>query len=195
MHTFTVCMQAFTVYNKVCSGYCQASFYTYFMDWTMQALRVLNKAWDHERQEVPAMTILFNIKICQVEQMIGQGKRQLQGVEGVDHKGTRHQFLEGTRLYFSTKLFDVKCMPWSFIGVLQTPQTAVVYLQSIAEEEEVTSVQNLSIVTITEVTCVPHLVVRKMSDSGDQMGPTFTVPANADLEVVLNSIPCYYMFG
>ena len=112
------------------------------------------------------------------------GLRKKQGIAGVDHKGTVHQFLEGNKLYFSTKLRDVKCIPWNFIEVLQTPQTAVVFLHpNTEEEEEANSVQNLSIVTITEVTCVPHLVVRKMSDNGDQMGPTFTVPANADLEV------------
>lgn len=113
------------------------------------------------------------------------GLRKKKGIKGVDHKGTVHQFLEGNKLYFSTKLSDVKCMPLHFIKVLQTPQTAIVYLHPNAEEEEeANSVQNLSIITITEVRRVPRLVVRKMSDSGDQLGPILMVPANADLEVV-----------
>lgn len=149
----------------------------------MQALRVLDNAEDHERKRVPARTILFNIKICPI------GKRR--GIEGVDHNGIVHQFLEDSKLelYFSTKYYDVKCMAMHFKNVLELPQRAIVYqLPSIAEdpkaeEEDTNSVQNRSIVTITEVSNVPCLMVMKLSKSGNQLGRTLTVPANAGLKV------------
>ena len=145
---------------------------------------------DHNKQKVPADTILFNIR--QVSQSGCLRKRQ--GIEGIGCSGTVHWFLEdGDPLYFSTKLFDVKCLPMCFTRVLQLPQTARVYLQQTRkeeeeeEEEERDSLQNLSAVTITEVSQEHHLVVRKLSDSGDNLGPTFTIPLKADLKVALNT--------
>ena len=155
------------------------------MHWTLQALKVLDNALDHNKQKVPAKTILFNIR--QVSQRVGLRKRC--GIEGVDSSGTIYQFLEGENpLYFSTKLFDTKCSPGYFPKVLQLPQTARVYLHSNTEEEEeeeVKSLQNLSTVTITEVSHGHHLVVRKLSDGGNHLGPAFTVPSTADLKVVV----------
>ena len=157
--------------------------HNYIMHWTLQALKVLDNALDHNRQAVPAKTILFNIR--QVSQRVGIRKRC--GIEGVDSSGTVHRFLEGEDpLYFSTRLFDVKCIPGYFPKVLQFPQTARVYLNpnTEEEEEEVNLLQNLSTVTITEVCHGHHLVVRKLSDSGDGLGPTFTVPWDTNLKVV-----------
>ena len=155
------------------------------MHWTLQALKVLDNALDHNRQKVPAKTILFNIR--QVSQRVGLRKRR--GIEGVDCSGVVHRFLEGEDpLYFSTRLCDVKCIPGYFRKVLQFPQTARVYLNPNTEEEEeeeVNLLQNLSTVTITEVSHGHHLVVRKLSDDGNQLGPAFTVPLTADLKVVL----------
>ena len=142
---------------------------------------------DQKGQLVPANTILFNI--CQVSPEVGMRKRH--GIEGVDQSGTVHCFLEDDdSLYFSTKLYHVKCPPLCFTRVLQLPQTARVYLHPTTleeeeeEEEERDSLQNLSTVTITEVIQDYHLVVRKLSDSRDSLGPAFTVPLTADLKVV-----------
>ena len=153
----------------------------------IQALKVLNNPKDHNKQKVPADTILFNIR--QVSQMVGLRKRH--GIEGVGYRGTVHCFLEGDDpLHFSTKLYDVKCPPMCFTRVLQLPQTARVYLHPTTkeeeeeEEEERDSLQNLSTVTITEVSQKYHLVVRKLSDIRDDLGPTFTIPLKADLKVV-----------
>ena len=154
------------------------------MHWTLQALNVLDNALDHNGQKVPAKTILFNIR--QVSQRVGLRKRC--GIEGVDCSGVVHRFLEGEDpVYFSTKLFDVKCLPMCFKNVLQLPQTARVYLHPNAEEEEeeVNLLQNLSTVTITEVSHGHHLVVRKLSDDGNHLGPAFAVPLTADLKVVV----------
>ena len=82
----------------------------------------------------------------------------------------------------------MKCSPLCFTKVLQLPQTARVYLHPTTkeeeEEEERDSLQNLSTVTITEVSQEHHLVVRKLSDIGDDLGPTLTIPLKADLKVV-----------
>ena len=111
--------------------------------------------------------------------------RKRHGIEGVDQSGTVHCFLEDDdSLYFSTKLYHVKCPPLCFTRVLQLPQTARVYLHPITDEEEGSSLQNLSSVTITEVIQEYHLVVRKLSDSRDSLGPAFTIPLTADLKVV-----------
>lgn len=146
---------------------------------------------DHKGQKVPAMTVLFNIH--QVVQRTMLRKRH--GIEGVDCNGTVHRFLEGEDpLYFSTKLIDVRCSPVYFANVLQFPQTARVYRHPNTEEREegdVKWLQNLSTVTFTEVTDSQHLVVRKLSDCGDDLGPTFTVPCHADLKVMLHIAPCY----
>ena len=114
------------------------------------------------------------------------------GIEGVDYKGVTHRFLDGgdcDRLFFSTKLFDIKCLPMCLTTVLRCPQTARIYLRPDMEQEDegVRSLQNLSYVTITEVAHDHHLVVRKLSDDGNQLqlGPAFTVPLSADLKVVL----------
>ena len=139
-----------------------------------------------------ADTILFNIH--EVSQWVRMRKRH--GIEGVDQSGTVHCFLEGDDpLYFSTKLIDVKCPPLCFTRVLQLPQTARVYLQPTTkeggeEEEEAERhlLQNLSTVTITDVSQEYHLVVRKLSDSGDDLGPTFTIPLEADLKVLRNTL-------
>ena len=152
----------------------------------IQALKVLNNPMDHNKQKVPADTILFNIR--EISQRVGLRKRQ--GIEGIGCSGTVHWFLEDDDpLHFSTKLYDVKCLPMFFTRVLQLPQTARVYLHPTTkeeeeEEEERDSLQNLSTVTITEVIQEYHLVVRKLSDSGDNLGPTFTIPLKADLKVV-----------
>ena len=153
------------------------------MHWTLQALKVLDNALDHNGQKVPAKTILFNIH--QVSQRVGLRKRC--GIEGVDCSGVVHRFLEGEDpVHFSTRLFDVKCIPGYFSKVLQFPQTARVYLHSnTEEEEEVNLLQNLSSITITEVSHGHHLVVKKLSDGGDSLGPAFTVPWNADLKVYI----------
>ena len=153
-----------------------------------QALKVLNNPKDHNKQKVPADTILFNIH--QVSQRVGLRKRL--GIEGVGYRGTVHWFLEDDDpLYFSTRQYDVKCPPMCFTRVLQLPQTARVYLHPTTkegeEEEESHSLQNLSTVTITEVIQEYHLVVRKLSDSGDNLGRTFTIPLKADLKVALNT--------
>ena len=159
-----------------------------------QALKVLNNPKDHNQKQVPADTILFNIR--QVSQRVGLRKRH--GIEGVGCSGTVHWFLENDDpLYFSTKLYDVKCPPLCFTRVLRLPQTARVYLHPTTkeeeeveeeEEEERDSLQNLSTVTITEVSQEYHLVVRKLSDSGDDLGRTFTIPLKAELKVLQNSI-------
>ena len=152
-----------------------------------QALKVLNNPIDHNKKQVPADTILFNIR--QVSQRVGLRKKH--GIKGVGCSGTVHWFLEDDHpLHFSTKLYDVKCPPLCFTRVLQLPQTARVYLHPTTleeeeeEEEERDSLQNLSTVTITEVIQEHHLVVRKLSDSGDDLEPTFTIPLKADLKVV-----------
>ena len=108
----------------------------------------------------------------------------------MDCNGLVHRFLEGEDpLHFSTKLFDTRCSPVYFANVLHFPQPARVYLHPSTdreEEEEVTKLlPNLSTTTITEVTHGHHLVVRKLSDDGNQLGPTFAVPLNASLKVVL----------
>jgi len=144
----------------------------------MQALRLNYRAQDHEGKELPALTILFNI--CHI-------KEPLQGIEGVDYSGTVHQFVEGSKLYFSTKYYDVKCMPPYFKDILQLPQTAILYqLPPLKEDprenkEEVNFVKDFSIVTITDVSHV--LMVRKLSRSENHLGRNLEVPANADLKV------------
>ena len=153
-----------------------------------QALKVLNNPKDHNQKLVPADTILFNIR--QVSQWVGLRKRH--GIEGVGCSGTVHWFLEDDDpLRLSTRQYDVKCPPMCFTRVLQLPQTARVYLHPTTkeekEEEERDSLQNLSTVTITEVSQEYHLVVRKLSDSGDNLGPAFTIPLKADLKVALNT--------
>ena len=157
------------------------------MHWTLQALNVLDNALDHNGQKVPAKTILFNI--CQVSQWVMLQKRC--GIQRGDYRGVVHRFLEGEDppLYFNTKLFDVKCLPMCFKNVLQLPQTARVYLHPNTdeeEEEEGNLLQNLSTITITEVSHGHHLVVRKLSDDGNHLGPAFTVPLTADLKVVFH---------
>ena len=109
----------------------------------------------------------------------------------MDCSGTVHRFLESEDpLHFSTRLFDVKCRPMCFTlkNVLKFPQTARVYKHpnSEEEEEEANLLENLSTVTITEETHGHHLVVRKLSEDGLQLGPAFTVPWNADLKVMLH---------
>lgn len=152
----------------------------------MQALRLIYRAQDHRREEVPARTILFNIR------HITEPKTGIQGIAGVDHNGTVHQFMEGSKLYFSTKYYDVKCMPLYFKDALQLPQTAILYqLPSLKEdpredEEEMNFVQDLSpsIVTITDVSHVSYLMARKLSRSENQLGRNyFKVPVNADMKV------------
>ena len=109
----------------------------------------------------------------------------------MDGSGLVHRFLEGEDpLHFSTKLFDTRCSPVYFANVLHFPQTARVYLHPSTdreeeEEEEAKLLPNLSTATITEVSHDHHLVVRKLSDDGNQLGPTFTVPLTACLKVVL----------
>ena len=160
---------------------------THMMQRTVQALRLLDHAKDHNGEMIPAKTILFNIR--QISQRVGLQMKPKSGIEGVDYKGVTHRFLDGGDrdwLFFSTKLFDVKCLPMCLTTVLQCPQTARVYLHTDMEREEdegVRSLQNLSYVTITEVSHDHHLVVRKLSDDGNQLGPTFTVPLSADLKV------------
>ena len=157
---------------------------THIMQRTLQALRLLDPAKDHRGKMVPARTILFNIR--QVNMRVRLMLRS--GIEGVDYTGVIHRFLDSEdcdRLFFSTKLFDVKCSPMLFTTVLRCPQTARVYLHPDMGQEEVRSLQNLSYVTITEVSHDYHLVVRKLSDDGKQLGPTFTVPLSADLKVFL----------
>jgi len=164
---------------------CQMSLKYNHLYWTLQALMVLDHAVDHKGQKVPARTILFNIH--KLTQWIRLRKRR--GIEGVDCSGTVHQFLEGEDpLYFSTRLVHVKCSPMYFPkALLHLPQTAMAYLHTDMEQEDegMRSLQNLSIVTITEVSHDHHLVVRKLSDDGNQLSPTFTVPLSADLKVCI----------
>ena len=163
---------------------CQMSLKYNHLYWTLQALMVLDHAVDHKGQKVPARTILFNIH--KLTQWVRLRKRR--GIEGVDCSGTVHQFLEGEDpLYFSTKLIDVKCIPFYFANVLQVPQTARVYHTEEGEGGDLNSLQNLSTITIAEVSKGQHLVMRKLSDSGDGLGPVFTVPLDADLKVMLHS--------
>ena len=158
------------------------------MQWTLQALKVLDFALDHSKQKVKPETILFNIR--PVSQKVRLWKRPRRGIEGVDSTGAVHRFLEGEDpLYFSTRLFDVKCSPMYFPkALLHLPQTAMAYLHTDMEQEDegMRSLQNLSIVTITEVSHDHHLVVRKLSDDGNQLqlGPAFEVPLSADLKVI-----------
>ena len=157
------------------------------MHMTLQALKVLDHASDRG-QKVPPKTILFNIQ--QVSNTSWVGLRRKRGIEGVDCSGAVHRFLEGEgSVYFSTRLFDVKCLPRCFTNVLQLPQTARVYLHSNMDQEEdegVKSLQNLSTITITEVIHGHHLVVRKLSDEGNQLGPAFTIPLNSELKVYID---------
>ena len=102
-------------------------------------------ALDHSRQQVPAQTILFNIH--KVSQRVGL--RNKCGLEGVDCSGSSHRFLEGkVQLYFSTKLYDIKCSPVYFTNVLQFPQKARVYLNPSTEEKDVKLLLNFSTITL-----------------------------------------------
>lgn len=159
--------------------------------WSLQALKVLDNVLDHNRQTVPAQTVLFNIR--QISQRVGLRKKS--GMEGVDSSGTVHRFLEGEDpLFFSTKLYDVKCSPIYFCNVMKFPQTARVYLHpSTAEEDEL--LLNLSTITINEVTQDQYFVVRTLSDDRDRKkgtprvdgkdagSPYFAIPVDADIEV------------
>ena len=151
-----------------------------------QALKVLNETVDHSKQQVPAQTLLFNIR--EVSQKVRWMQKMKSGIEGVDCSGTVHQFLEGEDpLFFSTRLYDVKCIPLYFTKVVQFPQPARVYRHSNTEEgEEEDALENLSTITIAEVTRGKRLVVRKL-DSRDQLGPNFTVPLDANLKVFSHS--------
>lgn len=141
---------------------------------------------DHNKKQVPAQTLLFNIR--EITLKVGRMKKMKSGIEGVDCSGTVHQFLEGEDpLFFSTRLYDVKCMPLYFTEVVKSSQPARVYQHPNTEEgEEEDSLQNLSTITIAEVTPGNRLVVRKL-DSRDQLGPNFTVPLNANLKVFPHS--------
>ena len=124
----------------VCIALHQMLIYANTNHCTLQALTVLNHPLDHNGQKVPAKTTLFNIR--QVSQRIMLQKRH--GIEGVDHKGDRHRFLEGEdSLHFSTKLYDVKCLPMCFPNELQLPQTARVYLHPNMDQEEDEGVKSL----------------------------------------------------
>ena len=113
------------------------------------------------------------------------------GIKGVDQSGIVHCFLDGDDpLHFSTRLYDVKCPPLCFTRVLQLPQTARVYLHPTTEEEEANSLQNLSTVIINEVDDYCHLMVRKLSFGGDDWGPVFKIPFNANLKVFCIT-PCH----
>ena len=159
--------------------------------WTLQALKVLSSVLDHSRQQVPAQTILFNIH--EVSQRVGLRKKC--GIEGVDCSGTAYRFLEGEDpLYFSTKLYDIKCSPVYFTNVLQFPQKARVYQNPNTEGEDEELLPNLSTITITEVSHDQYYVVRTLSDSGNKKGiagtagkdgvsPYFAIPVDADIEV------------
>lgn len=161
------------------NNYTELYLHTQFMRGTLQALKVLDDTLDHNKKNVSASTILFNIR--KISQWVGLQKRR--GIEGVDRGGTVHRFLEGKEpLYFSTRLYDVKCLPMHLTKVLQFPKTARVYMHPNTEDQN-SSLENLSTVIITEVGQVYHLVVRKLSDSGGRLGPTFTIPWNADLKV------------
>ena len=154
--------------------------------WPLQALKVLNEAVDHSKQQVPAQTLLFNIR--EISQKVRWMQKMKSGIEGVDSSGTVHQFLEGEdSLFFSTRLHDLKCIPLYFTEVVQFPQQARVYRHSNTEEgEEEDSLKNLSTITIAEVTRGKRLVVRKLG-SRDQLGPNFTVPLDANLKVFSHS--------
>ena len=156
------------------------------MLWPLQALKVLNCAVDHNRQLVPAQTLLFNIQ--EISQKVGLMKKIKTGIEGVDCFGTIHQFLEGEHpLFFSTRLYDVKCMPLYLTEVVQFSQPARVYRHPNTEEgKEEDALQNLSTITIAEVSRGNRIVVRKL-DSREQLGPIFTVPLNANLKVFSHS--------
>lgn len=146
---------------------------------------------DHNKQTVPAQTLLFNIR--QISQRVGLRKKS--GMEAMDSSGTVHRFLEGEDpLFFSTKLYDVKCSPVYFTNVMKFPQKARVYLHpSTAEEDEL--LLNLSTITINEVTHDQYFVVRMLSDRGDRKkgtlrvdgkdagSPYFAIPVDADIEV------------
>ena len=151
-----------------------------------QALKVLNEAVDHSKQQVPAQTLLFNIR--EISQKVRWMQKMKSGIEGVDCSGTVHQFLEGEDpLFFSTRLYDVKCIPLYFTEVVQSSQPARVYRHPNTEEgEEEDALENLSTITIAEVTRGKRLVVRKL-DSRDQLGPNFTVPLDANLKVFSHS--------
>ena len=100
----------------------------------------------------------------------------------MDHKGVVHKFYESNhRLHFSTKLVDVKCSPLFFARVLKLPQMARVYLD--ADAELASSLHNLSTVMFTSFSQSHNLMVRKVSDTGDDLGLAFTIPLNAELEV------------
>lgn len=156
------------------------------------ALKVLNEAVDHSKRQVPAQTLLFNIR--EVSQRVGLRKRS--GMEGVDPSGTVHRFLEGEEpLFFTTKLYDVKCSPVYFANVVQFPQLARVYLHP-STTDEADLLPNLSTITINEVRQDQYFVVRTLSDSGDKGkrsgGPErrnsgshyFAIPVEAEIEVV-----------
>ena len=159
--------------------------------WPLQALKVLNEAVDHSKQQVPAQTLLFNLR--EVSQRVGLRKRS--GMEGVDCRGTVHRFLEGEEpLFFSTKLYDIKCSPVYFANVVQFPQMARVYLHP-STTDEADLLPNLSTITINEVSQDQYFVVRTLSDSGDKgkrSGGTerrnsgshyFAIPVEAEIEV------------
>ena len=157
-----------------------------YLHWPFQALKVLNEAVDHNKWQVPVQTILFNIR--KISRKVGLMQKVKSGIEGVDCSGTVHQFLEDEDpLFFSTRLYDVKCIPLYFTEVVQFPQQARVYRHSNTEEgEEEDSLENLSTITIAEVTRGNRLVVRKL-DSRDQLGPNFTVPLDANVKVFSHS--------
>ena len=93
-----------------------------------------------------------------------------------------HKFYESDHpLYFSTKLFDVKCSPLFFKCVLKLPQMARVYLD--ANAELASSLHNLSTVMFTSFSQGHNLKLRKVSDTGDDLGPAFTIPLNTKLKV------------
>lgn len=148
------------------------------MCWALQAMKVLDDVLDHNGQRVTANTILFNI--TKVRHRISIPKKR--GIAGVDSRGVVHTFLEGEeQLFFSTQLFDVKCSPVFFKDVLELPQMARAYLHP--NTELANSLHNLSTVTFTDVSHGHHPIVLYMSDSGDKLGPTFSLPLNADLKV------------
>ena len=147
----------------------------------MQAFKVMKECFSHDKSCVKAGVILFNIEMVHV------GFLRQKAIQGTSAYRTKYTFLNGSRVFFSSRQYDTRCSLRECADIVRYPQKVTAFLNE-EESREFPQLKNLSELTLTGKEEKKYLLMCKMKKDGSVERKLHTLPADSTTKVTMQLI-------
>ena len=146
----------------------------------MQAFKVMEQCSSYKSGCVETGVILFSIEVVRV------GFRQQKAIQGTSMYGMKYTFLDGSRVFFSSRQCDTRCSLWECADIIRYPQKVTAFLNE-EESREFPQLKNLSELTLTGKEEKKYLLMCKMKEDGSIERKLHTLPADSTTKVYIHA--------